>query len=103
MELVQTQPGAKSEVALKTEWTTLKEASVEHAKWINRHLLRSLIGDKPFNAWVIDEAGKPRDALVRAIMHHPDPYVGVLNGNHELVKLIDRQSLVEMLAGSQIG
>jgi hypothetical protein len=83
-----------------TEWVTLDSTRQERSAWVTSDLLVSLLPQKAFDAWANELRDAPRAERTRAVLRSASPFVALVDGNHEFVRLANRQALLEEIAAS---
>jgi hypothetical protein len=82
------------------DWITLRGKTQERAAWVTHELLRSLLPQEAFDAWVERLRDAPRAQRTRAILRRPAPFVALTEGDREFVRLANRQALLEEIAAT---
>jgi hypothetical protein len=79
-------------------WVTFASGTQERAAWVTRQMLETMLPAEAFELWT-DEA---RDALrakrTRSVLRRPGPFVALVRGDREYVRLVNRAVLLEELA-----
>jgi hypothetical protein len=82
------------------EWVTVHGTVYERAAWVTRELLSSLLPQDAFRAWSNALRDSPRAHLTRAVLRRHSPFVALVEGEQEFVRLVNRQALVDEIAAS---
>jgi hypothetical protein len=83
---------------IDTEWVTLKSGVRERGTWITRKSLASLLPAEAFAAWVEALRDSSRAHRTRAVLRRAAPFVALVEGDREFVRLANRQALLEEIA-----
>jgi hypothetical protein len=86
--------------AADDEWVALDTKTQEKAQWVTRKLLASLLPEQAFDAWAPVSLDEPRAKRTRAVLRRAGPFVALIGGDREFVRLANRQALLEEIAGS---
>lgn len=72
----------------------------ERATWVTREFLARLLPADAFGAWSEAFRDATRARRTRAVLRRKGAYVGLVEANHEFVRLVNRQALLEEIAAS---
>jgi hypothetical protein len=83
-------------------WVEVKKVNQERASFVTRRLLASLLSPDAFRAHASDLHDAPRAQRTRAILRCRAPFVALVDNQHEfeVVRIVNRQALLEQLATS---
>jgi hypothetical protein len=79
---------------------TLGSAIQERASWVTRDLLGKLLPPEAFDLWADEGRDEPRMRRTRGVLRRPAPFVALVRGDREYVRLVNRAVLLEEIAAS---
>jgi hypothetical protein len=79
---------------------TLSSGKQERATWITRELLGTLLPPETFDLWADAGRDAPRMRRTRSVLRRPAPFVALVQGDREYVRLVNRSVLLEEIAAS---
>ncbi|HEX4736705.1 MAG TPA: hypothetical protein VH331_03990 [Allosphingosinicella sp.] len=79
-------------------WVTLDGGLGERADWVTVPLLNEVLPTTVFAAKVEDLADQPRTKRMRAVLRAHAPFVAVVDGDGQFLRLLDRRAYLEKLA-----
>ncbi len=91
-------PAGGGFAADSAEWVEIRADTQERATWVTRRLLESLLPPNVFEAWADALRNSPRARRTRAVLRRVAPFVALVEGEREFVRLVNRQSLLEDIA-----
>jgi len=78
----------------------LKSQVWERTSWVTRQLLESLLPAEAFDLWTDEHRDLPRMRLTRSVLRRVGPFVALVRGDREYVRLVKRSVLLEEMASS---
>ncbi len=78
----------------------LRSGAWERANWVTRDLLKVLLPDEAFDLWADAGRDAPRMRRTRGVLRRPAPFVALVQGDREYVRLVNRAALLEQIADS---
>lgn len=79
-------------------WVKFASETQERAAWVTRSMLETMLAADAFDLWMDEARDAPRAKRTRALLRRPGPFVALVRGNREYVRLVNRQTLLEQLA-----
>jgi hypothetical protein len=74
--------------------------TLERASWMTRELLETLLPQDSFDLWTDLGRDFPRAQRTRSVLRRPGPFVAMVQGDREYVRLVNRGVLLEEIAAS---
>jgi hypothetical protein len=81
-------------------WVTLGQSIWERASWVTRELLAELLPADAFGTWTDAYRDAPAARRTRAVLRRPAPFVALVEGEREFMRLVNRRVLLEEIAAS---
>lgn len=82
------------------EWVTLgAQQTWEHAKWIDAQRLERVLHNFLDDSWILDAPDVVSSERTKAVLRRRGSFVASLDQNRKFRSLVDRQALLEALAG----
>jgi hypothetical protein len=79
---------------------TLSSATQERASYVTRNLLEILLPPEAFDLWADAGRDAPRVRRTRSVLRRPAPFIALVQGDREYVRLVNRAVLLEEMAAS---
>ena len=79
-------------------WVTFDSGTSERAAWVTRPMLESMLPPEAFELWMDEARDAPRAKRTRSLLRRPGPFVALVRGDREYVRLVNRSILLEELA-----
>lgn len=79
-------------------WVTFASGTQERAAWVTRSMLESMLPQEAFELFMDEARDAPRSKRTRALLRRRGPFVALVRGDREYVRLVNRSKLVEELA-----
>lgn len=79
-------------------WVRLASGSFEHARWINRSLLKEVLDLSPLLTSIVDIGDLAAPERTLAVLACEGPFVAVVDETRRFKSLLDRQAVLERLA-----
>jgi|GEM_PF-2410981 len=79
---------------------TLGPAARERASPVTRELLETLLPPEAFDLWADAGRDAPRVRRIRSVLRRAAPFVALVQGDREYVRLVNRAMLLEEIAAS---
>ena len=90
-------------VVVKTQipgdtWVSFASGTQERAAWVTRQMLETMLAADAFELWTDEARDAPRARRTRNVLRRPGPFVALVRGDREYVRLVNRSVLLEELA-----
>ncbi len=79
-------------------WITFASGTLERAAWVTRSMLEAMLPQEAFELWTDEARDAPRARRTRSVMRRAGPFVALVRGDREYVRLVNRSVLLEELA-----
>jgi hypothetical protein len=81
-------------------WVSLASGTQERATWVTRQLLEAMLPAAAFDLWADEGRDAPRSKRTRGVLRTHGPFVALVRGDREYVRLVNRTNLLEEMASS---
>jgi len=81
-------------------WVTFASGTQERATWVTRQMLEAMLPAAAFELWADEARDAPRSKRTRGVLRTHGPFVALVRGDREYVRLVNRTSLLEEMASS---
>ncbi len=79
-------------------WVLFASGTQERARWVTRTMLETMLPPMGFELWMDENRDASRAKRTRSLLRRPGPFVALVRGDREYVRLVKRSVLLEELA-----
>jgi hypothetical protein len=79
-------------------WVTFASGTQERSAWVSRQMLEAMLPEEAFELWTDEARDAPRVRRTRSVLRRLGPFVALVRGDREYVRLVNRSVLLEELA-----
>ena len=81
-------------------WVRFDDGREEHAAWVTRELLTSLIPTSAFQAWAPAMTDEPRVKRIRSVLRRGGDFTALLDDDRSFIRLVNRRTLIDEVAAA---
>jgi len=79
-------------------WVAFASGTQERAAWVTKQMLEAMLPQEAFELWTDEGRDAPRSRRTRSVLRRSGPFVALVRGDREYVRLVNRSVLLEELA-----
>jgi hypothetical protein len=81
-----------------TDWVTMANQMIEHARWLDGGLIGRMLGDDLNKSYCVRQPNEPTGDLTQAVIRQDGRFVAVVEPDKTFHGLVDRSKMLEMLS-----